>query len=189
MTISAVLLAGGKSSRMGQDKATMLFRGQPLWKTQLNLLRQLQPSEIFVSAQTDPAWRPPDIDFVPDDQPSRGPLSGISATLAHTAAAHLLVLGIDMPFMTGKYLRELCERAEPACGFIPIIEDKAEPLAALYPRAAGTEFAQALSGDDFSLQPLIRKLIALGKMCPVQVAPEETVLFRNLNEPHDLEPG
>jgi molybdopterin-guanine dinucleotide biosynthesis protein A len=189
MTISAVLLAGGKSSRMGQDKATMLFQGTPLWKIQLDLLYQLQPAEIFVSAQVDPGWRPPDVDLVSDDQPSRGPLGGIAATLARIATDHLLVLGIDMPFMTEKYLRKLCARIEPGRGVVPIIDDRAEPLAALYPRDAGPEFLRALSSNDFSLQPLVRGLIALGKLQPLEVAPEELALFRNLNEPHDLEPA
>jgi molybdopterin-guanine dinucleotide biosynthesis protein A len=55
MNISAVLLAGGQSRRMGRDKATILFRGKSLWQIQLDLLHKLQPAEIFVSARTDPA--------------------------------------------------------------------------------------------------------------------------------------
>ncbi|MBO0696335.1 MAG: NTP transferase domain-containing protein, partial [Verrucomicrobia bacterium] len=43
MNISAVLLAGGQSRRMGTDKATLPFRGKPLWQIQLGLLRELEP--------------------------------------------------------------------------------------------------------------------------------------------------
>src|SRR5204863_6464760 len=99
MNISAVLLAGGESRRMGQDKATLLFHGKPLWQIQLELLQRLEPAGILVSARTDPAWRPADVQFVADDPPSRGPLSGIAASLAHMHTAHLLALAIDMPFM------------------------------------------------------------------------------------------
>src|SRR2546430_17648513 len=80
MNISAVLLAGGESRRMGQDKATFIFGGKPLWQIQLNLLRELRPRELFLSARTDPAWRPLGVQFVRDEPPSRGPLSGPSAT-------------------------------------------------------------------------------------------------------------
>ncbi|HST31084.1 MAG TPA: molybdenum cofactor guanylyltransferase [Chthoniobacterales bacterium] len=189
MTISAVLLAGGKSSRMGQDKATMLFRGGPLWKKQLELLRRIQPKKIFISAQSDPAWRPADVDFVPDDRPSRGPLSGIAAALTRITTNHLLVLAIDVPFMSEAYLRKLGEQTGAGQGIVPVMEDRAEPLAAIYPIEAKDEFLAALSGNDFSLQLLVRKLIAARKLGPIDVSIEERSLFGNLNEPGDVPNG
>jgi molybdopterin-guanine dinucleotide biosynthesis protein A len=189
MTISAVLLAGGKSRRMGQDKATLLFRGAPLWRIQLGLLRKLQPRELFVSAHVDPVWRPRGVQFVCDGKPSRGPLSGIAAALAQIKTDHLLTLAIDMPFMSEAYLRDLCTRVEPSEGVFPMGKDLAEPLVAVYPRSVEADFANALSGDDFSLQPLVRKLVRLGKLRPIQVSARQAALFRNLNEPSDLDPG
>jgi|SRR5437870_4280363 len=186
MKISAVLLAGGKSRRMGRDKSTILFHGVPLWQNQVELLRRLRLREIFVSAQTGPPWRPADVVFVNDDQPSRGPLSGIAAALSRITTTHLLVLAIDMPFMTEDYLRRLCENVGAGCGVVPVNEDCFEPLAAIYPSAARMDFIAALSGNDFSLQSLVRKLIAIGKLRPLQVSEHERALFRNLNEPRDL---
>ena len=189
MTISAVLLAGGKSRRMGRDKATITFRSKPLWKIQLELLRRLELNEILISAKSDPPWRPADVEFVPDKQPSRGPLSGIAAALSRIKGDCLVALAIDTPFMTEAYLRNLCARIGAGRGVVPIVEDRAEPLVAIYPRDAEAEFTSALSGNDFSLQPLVRKLIEVGKLRPIQVSTEERVLFRNLNEPQDLEAG
>ena len=80
LSLSAVLLAGGESRRMGTDKATFLFRGKPLWQVQLETLRRLRPAEIFLSARTDPSWRPDDVQFIADIPPSCGPLSGIAAS-------------------------------------------------------------------------------------------------------------
>jgi molybdenum cofactor guanylyltransferase len=189
MKISAVLLAGGKSRRMGQDKAAILFRNVPLWQNQIHLLRKLQLEKLFISAQSDPTLRPADIEFVPDDQPSSGPLSGIAAALSRISDSHLLALAIDMPFMTESYLRSLCEKIEQGGGVVPMIENRAEPLAAIYPRIAHGEVVDALSGSDFSLQSLVGKLIAAGKLQPIQVCDEEKTLFRNLNEPGDLDRG
>lgn len=189
MTISAVLLVGGKSRRMGQDKATMLFRGEPLWKIQLELLRRLKLDKIFVSAVSDPLWRPVDVNFVSDKQPSRGPLSGIAAAFRQLESDYLLALAIDAPFMSDAYLRGLCLRIEVGRGVIPMIENRAEPLVAIYPSDAEAEFTSVLSGNDFSLQPIVRKLIALGKLQPIQVSTEERALFRNLNERQDFDAG
>ena len=189
MTISAVLLAGGESRRMGQDKATMLFSGSPLWENQLELLRRVEFIEIFVSARIDPPWRPADVNVVLDVQPSRGPMSGIAATLSRMTSDHLFALAIDTPFMTEAYLRKLFGQVRPGRGVVPILENNAEPLAAVYPREAAPEFERALRGNNFSLQPLVRNLIELGKLQPTEVSPEERSLFQNLNEPGDLAGG
>jgi len=186
MDVSAVLLAGGKSRRMGQDKAAIIFRGKPLWQIQLDLLRSLKPQEIFVSAQTEPTWRPFDVRFVPDNSPSRGPLSGLSASMARIRSSHLMVLAIDMPFMNEKFLRSLSHNIQPGCGALPMIENRAEPLAAIYPVQVHPDLVAALSRTDLSLQTVTTKLVAAGKLKIVNVAKEEEVLFRNLNEPADL---
>jgi molybdenum cofactor guanylyltransferase len=187
MNISAVLLAGGESRRMGQDKATLLFHGRSFWQIQLDLLRKLQPEEIFLSARTDPAWRPSGVQFVPDRPPSRGPLSGLAATLTRIRTDHLLALAIDMPFVTEEVLRSLCNSIEPGRGVIPMIGDRAEPLAAVYPKGAGIDLNAALSGSDFSLQSLTKKLVEAGKLNLVNILEEKEKFFRNFNELSDFD--
>jgi molybdenum cofactor guanylyltransferase len=187
MNISAVLLAGGESRRMSKDKATLPFRGKPLWQIQLELLRKLEPAEIFVSARTDPVWRPADVEFVADDPPSRGPLSGLAAALAQMRTKHLAALAIDMPFMTEKYLRFLCAQIEPGRGVLPKIDNRAEPLAGIYPLEVEVDLRSALSGIDFSLQTLTSGLVEAGKLRAIPVSDEARKLFLSLNEPADLQ--
>jgi molybdenum cofactor guanylyltransferase len=187
MNISAVLLAGGESRRMGKDKATIFFRQRPLWQNQIDLLRALQPKEIFVSARTNPPWRPRGVQFVSDEPPSRGPLSGLSATLARISTDHLLAFAIDLPLMTEKYLRGICNLIEPGRGVLPMMGNRAEPLVAIYPKSTAADFITALSGSDFSLQSLTKKLVQAGKLSPLKILEEERNLFRNLNNFSDLE--
>lgn len=187
MNISAVLLAGGESRRMGEDKATLLFHGKPLWQIQLELLRKLDPAEIFVSARTDPAWRPDDVQFVADDSPSHGPLSGLAASLNRMCGTHLLALAIDMPFMSESYLRSLCLQIEPGRGVLPEIENRAEPLAAIYPREADIDFRNALAGADFSLQTLTSRLVKGRKLRAISVSDEAREFLRNVNQPADIQ--
>ncbi len=186
MNISAVLLAGGESRRMGQDKATLVFHEKPLWEIQLDLLRALQPREMFLSARSDPIWRPADVHFVPDQTPSRGPLSGLAATLSRSRTDHLLVLAVDMPLMTEVFLRSLCGALKPSCGVVPMVRERVEPLAAIYPTSADADVIAALSGSDFSLQSLAKRLIAADKLCVVSVSKKDENCFRNFNEPDDF---
>lgn len=186
MKISATLLAGGDSRRMGRDKATLEFEGKPLWQHQLDLLRLMEPDRIFVSGRMDPIWRPDDCDFIADEAPSRGPLSGLASALRRIRSSHLLALAIDMPFMTADYLRSLLNNLEPGSGVLPLIEGRAEGLAAVYPVEAAAVALAALSGNDFSLQSFTRQLIQSGQLKTAAVTKEDRQLFRNLNQPADL---
>ena len=185
--LSAVLLAGGESRRMGRDKATFSFRGKPLWQIQLETLRSLRPAEIFLSARTDPSWRPNDVQFIGDVPPSRGPLNGIAASLAKIHTAHLLALAIDMPFMTENYLRSICDVMKPGRGVVATIDNRAEPLAAVYPYEAEIDFRGALAGPDFSLQNVVRHLVTSGKLLEISVTEHERRLFRNVNSVSDMD--
>ncbi len=164
MTFSAVLLAGGESRRMGRDKATIVFEGGPLWQRQIELLRSLRPERIFVSARQKPSWLPLETELLLDEPPSRGPLSGLTRALERMQTSHLVVLAVDMPFMTGGQMRTLWRLATIGCGVLPMIGKRAEPLAAIYPREASGDFLAALAGDDFSLQRLSRSLVEEGKL-------------------------
>jgi molybdopterin-guanine dinucleotide biosynthesis protein A len=182
-----VLLAGGESRRMGTDKPTFLFRGKPLWQVQLETLRKLRPAEIFLSARTDPSWRPNDVQFVADIPPSRGPLSGIAASLVKIDTSHLLALAIDMPFMTENYLHSICDAIEPGKGVVAKIDNRAEPLAAVYPLEAEIEFRTALAGSDFSLQSVVRHLVTSGKLLEISLTEHERGFFRNVNKVSDID--
>jgi molybdopterin-guanine dinucleotide biosynthesis protein A len=106
MPHSAVLLAGGKSSRMGRDKALLTFREQPLWLHQMDTLSQTAPQEMLISAPADApyggsAWR-----IIPDAETGHGPLAGIVSALQAIQTEWLLVFPVDMPFVTADLLRE-----------------------------------------------------------------------------------
>lgn len=186
ITLSAVLLAGGESRRMGRDKATIEFDGRPLWKRQLELLRALGPEQLFVSARTKPDWLPADIELLLDDPPSRGPLSGLTKALTTMRTTHLVVLAVDMPFMTAEQIRELSSHCQEQRGAVPTIGEQAEPLAAIYPAKAAGDFADALAGSDFSLQTIIRKLAANHTVMLFPVPAGHEHFYRSVNEPGDL---
>lgn len=174
---------------MGRDKATMVFHGRPLWQRQLQVLRDLGPEKIFVSARKAPSWLPLDTELLLDEPPFRGPLGGLTRALASIQTSHLAVLAVDMPFMTSKQMQVLLSLAEPGCGVLPMIGDRAEPLAAIFPQGADNDSFAALTGDNFSLHRLSRGLVQGGKLRVFQVSPMETKLYRSVNEPGDLQGG
>ena len=132
-------------------------------------------------------WRPADLRLVPDVLPSRGPLSGLAAALVAAETDHLLTLAVDMPFITAEHLHALCDRATIGTGVIPMIDGKAEPLCAIYPKAGEGLFQEALRGEDFSLQPIVRRLIDLNLLRVMPVSGSSREFYRSINEPRDLE--
>ena len=187
MNLSAVLLAGGESTRMGRDKATLEWRGLPLWASQFEKLRALT-SNILISTRSIVPWRPADVKLVIDESPSRGPLSGVAASLAITEADCLLVLAVDMPFITLSHLKEICDWATPGVGAVPVVNGKVEPLAAVYPKRAASIFTEALSGTDHSLQQLVPRLAKLELIRELPLTTAAGRFYRSINYPADLQP-
>jgi len=171
---------------MGTDKATLDWRGRPLWDWQLERLRALT-SNIFVSARSAVSWLPADAQLVVDEPPSRGPLSGLTASLAMMETDCLLALAVDMPFITVARLKKICNCAKSGLGAAPVINGKAEPLATVYPKSATSIFVKALERTDHSVQRVIRELTTLQLMREIPIGDADARFFRSINYRADLE--
>ncbi|MGO8700942.1 MAG: molybdenum cofactor guanylyltransferase [Limisphaerales bacterium] len=185
MTLTAMLMAGGESRRMGRDKATMVFEGEMMWQRQLRLLQSLKPQELCVSARVRPAWCPAGVESVLDAAPGCGPLSGIAAGLSQLRTSHLLVLALDMPRISLEHLHKLAALAVAGVGVVPRKAVLFEPLCAVYPAEAAVPATNALARGEASLQHLIRDLFALGQLQAYELSEAEIPLYRNLNTPGD----
>ncbi|MFO6422369.1 molybdenum cofactor guanylyltransferase [Motilimonas sp. KMU-193] len=111
--ISAVILAGGKSSRMGQDKAMLPREGQTQLAYCFNLLAQMQFGELKVSGDY------PDFPHFVDAEPELGPLGGLSAALQQVApyCKALLIVPVDMPLLSSFDIRFLLEGSNEQGGY------------------------------------------------------------------------
>jgi len=184
---SAVLLAGGKSTRMGRDKAAVVFDGQPLWQRQVATLATLQPRELFISGKADGPYASAGTEVIGDLHPGCGPLSGLEAACWRMQTPLLCVLAIDLPWMTTAFLDCIVKMAKrDGRGVVPQNGEYFEPLAAVYPRAVLTLIAAQLHQADHSMQWLIRRAMELDLVVPYALAAEERALFRNVNTPADL---
>jgi molybdopterin-guanine dinucleotide biosynthesis protein A len=184
--ISAALMAGGKSTRMGRDKCLIQINGIPMWQRQLDLLLAVSP-EVFVTAPDRPYWLPENVRWIPDAVLDKGPIGGLAAALAQALNNQVLILAADMPAMSSAFLKKLAGMAAQDSGIVPQIGEGYEPLCAIYPREALPVVRdQLLVKRDYSLQTLIRLLIQRGLMQNFYVSDSEAGLFRNLNFPSDI---
>jgi molybdopterin-guanine dinucleotide biosynthesis protein A len=171
---------------MGRDKATLKLRGDWLWERQFEILRELGPEAVWISARTMPEWCPPGVEVVLDKPPSRGPLSGINAAMGRLKTTHLIALAVDMPHMTTAHLGQLWAAARAGCGVVPVKGDRFEPLCAIYPREAAWVFSEALAGGRATMQDVVRELVERNLVQTRDLSESETGLYHNVNRPEDL---
>lgn len=185
MNLTAFVLAGGKSTRMGRDKAFLEFEGETMITRAVNLARSVTPEvRIIGDAKKFAPWG----SVVEDIYPEHGPLGGIHAALAGTRTESNLVLPVDMPLLDARFLKFLIRKGAeaPAMVTVPRTAGRLHPLCATYPK----EFAGIAKR---SLEANRNKIDALFTEIATQIIEEEEILqngfspslFRNVNTPQD----
>ncbi len=144
MNFSAVILAGGKSSRMGRDKAWLEVNGQPLLARQLGLARELGAAEVFISGRADVDYDAFGCRVLLDKFAGAGPLAGIERALNAATLPLVLVLAVDLPEMNVEFLHRLGIGCAENMGAIPRVNGNIEPLAAFYPKTSWKIAAESL---------------------------------------------
>jgi len=139
-----VILAGGRSRRMGEDKALLELRGIPLIQRAKNLL-QPWVSELVISANLVEKYRFLGLPVIPDVFPGQGPMAGIHAAMSGSALDAFLVLACDMPCVTPALLTGLLQDHEGVDLVVPVTSDgRTHPLCGLYRRSCLAEFHHRL---------------------------------------------
>lgn len=186
-TRTGALLCGGRSLRMGRDKALLEVGGQPLWRLQLAKLEAVCDEVFVCGSQSQSAWfASEEVRFTADTNSYLGPLSGIARALERARSPHVLVLAVDMPKMSSHYLRGLLESVEPGSGVVPERTGAFEGLCAVYPVEMLAQINELLLGGDRSMQSLIRIGLQKQLLRSRPIAPSELELFENWNTPQDL---
>lgn len=185
-TVSAIVLAGGQSRRMGRDKALIDFQGNPVIVHVIAALRELTEDVLVVSNRAD-LYSPFGARVVPDYHPPCGPLGGLAVGLQTMLHELAIVVACDMPFLNVTLLRGLIERIAQYDAVVPQTSDGFEPLHAVYRRNCHGPIVQRLEHGE-------RRVISFFADVRLRVVPESEwrVLdpsgrsLVNLNTPDDL---
>jgi molybdopterin-guanine dinucleotide biosynthesis protein A len=186
MHLSAVILAGGKSSRMGQDKTWLEIGGQPLIRRAVSTVRDSGIREVFISGRAGTDYSTLGCPVLFDLEPDGGPLGGIERALATATAPLVLVLAVDLPGITAGLLRKLAAHCDPLTGAVPRLKGELEPLAAIYPKRCHSIVRDCLlksrrAARDFADACLRERAV---RTLPVPGA--DSGCFENWNVPSDV---
>jgi molybdopterin-guanine dinucleotide biosynthesis protein A len=180
MRHAGFVLVGGKSSRMGRDKALLPWNGTTLAQHAAQIVAEACGGAILVG---DPArYSSLGYRVFMDRFPDCGPLGGIVTALTESNAEWNLVTGCDMPALSPETLRWLLEEATGTNGqsIVPLGPGGPEPLCAVYHRACLPALEKAISEGRFRMREVVNELQ------PRFLAGIDPAMFANLNAPEDL---
>jgi len=188
--VSGVLLAGGKSKRMGQDKKFIEYRGRSLLDIALERLRNVANEVVLVTAEPEDLG----VDNVisaHDISPGMGPLMGIYSGLSNITNQSAIVNPVDTPNVTEELLQYMIQISSGFDVLMPRWENKLEPLIAVYSKNVLPVIKRFI---EEGVKPAPHLLADKGSGLKVRILEESEILefgepdrlFQNINSPKDL---
>lgn len=184
--LSGFVLAGGKSTRMGQDKAGVTLNGTTLLQHALAALREVCSHVAILGKHALYGALAP---VYEDIFPGCGPLGGIHAALSSSKTQFNLIIAVDTPFLAPKFLSYLAQRAIESGAIVttPEIDGYTQPLCTVYSLDFRAIAEQALRLGSYKIVPLFPKdrtlVIKESELKKIAFAAD---MFENLNTPEDL---
>jgi molybdopterin-guanine dinucleotide biosynthesis protein A len=177
--ITGIILAGGKSSRMGTDKALIDVNGKKLIEYSIAVMKAIC-HHVIISAN-DPVYEEFGLPVVADNFKDIGPMAGLEACLRYSKTQVNLVAPCDSPFLNINLFREILKNIEGHEATVPILKDgKVEPLAGCYSKEALPAIIQQIEKGDYKLQNLLKAINTK------YIAITDTNCLANINTPQDL---
>jgi molybdopterin-guanine dinucleotide biosynthesis protein A len=186
-SITGVILAGGKSSRMGQNKALMSLGGKRLVDRVVGVMRSVFDDLLMVT-NTPGVYADLGLPMVRDVWPEKGSLGGVYSAIYHVATPYCLVVACDMPFLQTAVLRYLITQINDHDVVVPDVLGELQTLHAIYSKAC--------------LQPIERRLemhrlriigffpdVRVRTVTASELEPYDPALlaFQNLNTPEEFQ--
>jgi len=180
--ITGIILAGGKSSRMGTEKGLILYKNKPFVEHIIEAMNPLVDNIIIIS--NNKAYESFGFKCYEDLIKNTGPLAGIYTGLNYSKTDHNLIVSCDIPLVNAVVLQKLIDQKNDASEVIQLqSQGKNMPLIALYKKSCEVIFMEELHQNQKKVQKALKK-------CNVKtVVIDESLeqVTANINTPEDLE--
>lgn len=181
--ITAYILAGGKSSRMGRDKGLMLLGNKPMVEHVAFQLQQVTNKVVIISNNI--AFEKPGLEVIPDLIKDIGPAGGIYTALSHSSTALNFIISCDMPLMTASVIDFIISQSSEFEITIPVLNGRLEPLCSVYSKKCLYRWQSLIQSGAFKLHDIVSHFYCL----PVDMNGMngfDEALFLNINTPEDV---
>ena len=149
MNVSAIILAGGQSARMGTDKALLAINGETFLDRAIGRLKLISDDVIVVGrARVTPGGAR----WIKDEIEAVGPLGGLLSGLDQARHRYVVCVGCDYPFLDAALLRYLASLAHDEDAVVPRIAGSSHPLHAIYSREVSASVRNSIETRQYSLR-------------------------------------
>tara|TARA_B110000014_G_C19990864_1_gene513210 strand:- start:349 stop:960 length:612 start_codon:yes stop_codon:yes gene_type:complete len=188
ISVSAAILAGGKSTRMrGEDKSLLILNGIPFVESIRKRLGDCF-TEIFVVSDRSRQIKEMGFSVFPDLISDKGPLGGLYTALSVSASNKVLLVACDMPLLKESFVRNFVMSASDEDIFIPLNNSNPEPLFAIYDKDCLPAIIEKIQCEELEMTSFFSEL-------NVRYLEEKTwrqwdadgISFQNINTPSDFE--
>lgn len=180
MDFGAIILAGGKSSRMGNDKGLLMLNNKPMIAHVMETLNQLTSDIIVVSNQEE--YNGFGLPVFEDMIKEAGPLAGIYTGLSHSKHKKNIVVSCDVPFVSVELLTFLLENSLDNDVTIPLKNNKTHQVIGVYDKGCVEVFKQELDNNQRKMKVALEKV----KLNVVDANRFDELEFTNVNTPSEL---
>jgi molybdopterin-guanine dinucleotide biosynthesis protein A len=188
--MTSIILAGGKSSRLGRNKALQVIGGKSLIQRVIDRLAILSTEIIIVTADGEaiPCYSTVEIKTVADIYPEKGPLVGIFSGLLSSSDPYAIAVGCDTPFLSVsllKYMAQICSVYDVV---VPRIRNKLEPLCAVYSNNCSGPIKKLLEQNELRIDRLFSMVkVKYVEGDEINRFDPEHLSFFNINNQADLD--
>lgn len=184
--ITGIVLAGGRSRRMGTDKSVMKLHNKTLIEYSINALKPLC-NKVVISSNNF-IYDNTGCEVWPDELPDQAPIVGIYSCLKRSTTQYNIILSCDMPLMSTAMIEYLLTNSDNYDITVPVHDnDLIEPLCGVYKQSAVFILKKYIDGGNFRLNQCIReashRLITVDHRLPFY-SPD---MFSNVNTPDDFQ--
>lgn len=187
--VSAAILAGGMSTRMGQNKALLEVGGKPIVERVLERVREVAGGDVMIIANDREPYEHLGLPIYADLLPRKGPLGGLYTALMHSGEEHTLVVSCDQPFLSVPLMSYLISQREGYDVVVPLNSwGYPQSMYAVYGKGCIEPIRRRLDADELKVIGFffdVRVREVAGEEID-QFDPERLSFF-NVNTPEDLE--
>jgi molybdopterin-guanine dinucleotide biosynthesis protein A len=179
--ITAYILAGGKSQRMGTDKGFLEWKGQSFMANILAAVTPVVGGDIVI-VSSDERYDALGVTRISDIVSNKGPLGGIYSALKHTATKRNLILSVDVPMISSELLQWLVDAHSNAYQMTQVqVDEKSCPLVAVYDRSVRILLPEFLSANQLKVRKFVEELSHQTLSVPEQWSAQ----LQNINTPEE----